>query len=488
MATGREERAWGTGERLGAQEWQTGERIGAQDWQSAENVLDRTFTTSEREAVQDWQTAERMGAQDWESAENLLGRTFSTEEREAAQSFVSAEAGLDRSQQASESRLGRELTTTEAALDRTLTQQGWTRQESESALDRLLTESGWDFQAGENVLDRMLTREGRVGEYMMQREGWTRQASENALDRTLTRLQSNADRALTREGNAQSIYQQELDRAMTDLLLAEDIRQFGVTSRQATKEWSADQAYRRDVLGDTQAATQEDIRRWEIEQGLGDDVSQTHQQTMDYLREARLSEGEDSIVNEMLKTISAGDLSELQQTMFLAGRTTLSDENVLWAMGTLADDSEKGLLWREMMNNLMGSVSAPGNQANAEVLMDDVAGGGPGMPGAGFDTGRVPGGLEADYGAQAGTWDLATSGPNQGMWVNSVTGQARSSPQGNVDWGGVGGGVVDALQGNFLGIPWGNPFGGGGVGEWVFQTSGPNKGFRVNTVTGEVKP
>ena len=55
MATGREEMAWGTGERLGSQTWQTGEREGAQTWQ----------------------TGEREGAQTWQGDENELDREIS---------------------------------------------------------------------------------------------------------------------------------------------------------------------------------------------------------------------------------------------------------------------------------------------------------------------------------------------------------------------------------------------------------------------------
>jgi len=131
MATGREERAWGTGERLGSQEWQTGERegaqtwqtgerIGGQDWQTAENVLDRTFATSEREAVQEFTTDERIASQDWahgesidqrdwESAEAVLGRDFTTSEREAIEAWNTLERTESQTWQAGESALDRAI-------------------------------------------------------------------------------------------------------------------------------------------------------------------------------------------------------------------------------------------------------------------------------------------------------------------------------------------------------------------------------------------
>ncbi len=131
MATGREEMAWGTGERLGsqtwqtgeregAQTWQTGERIGGQDWQSAENVLDRTFATNEREAVQEFTTDERIASQDWahdesidqrnwEAAEAELGRDFTTSEREAIEAWNTLERTESQTWQAGESELDRAI-------------------------------------------------------------------------------------------------------------------------------------------------------------------------------------------------------------------------------------------------------------------------------------------------------------------------------------------------------------------------------------------
>ena len=62
-----------------------------------------------------------------------------------------------------------------AALDRELTQKGWSFQERQAELDRQLTKEGWDWQSKENILNRALSREELAQTGALTREGYALQ-------------------------------------------------------------------------------------------------------------------------------------------------------------------------------------------------------------------------------------------------------------------------------------------------------------------------